>query len=470
MAPEFEDSIRSDAKFGGSIVREMRIGIVPWPERADGGIYQYSLTMLNALREWKANGCVDDFVVFADPSLWNSAAVFSKGPGWEVRSLLPNNKLSLPRNIARRVVGNGAPMRVLRSLRVRLQQHVTPFEKTEPLDTIQLHPRMSRWFRQCGAELMLYSAPQRLSFEVNIPYVMAIHDLQHRLQPEFPEVSSNGEWEAREYLFRNAARYATILLADSEVGKEDILNFYGCYGIEPEQIKVLPFLPSGYLFEAHDEDERQRIRQIYKLPEAYLFYPAQFWPHKNHRRIVEALGELKRKYDLKIPIVFCGSHTGDIREHTFAEVMSVASQMGLDQEVWYLGYIPDKHMSVLYADAVALIMPTFFGPTNIPILEAWSLNCPVLTSDIRGVREQAGQAAVLVNPSSVESIADGIYKLWTDKALRLSLIKAGRERLAEFTSDDFRQRLISIVEEAKMRVILKRQQPVQQSPVRSEQW
>ena len=51
--------------------------------------------------------------------------------------------------------------------------------------------------------------------------------LQHRLQPEFPEVSANGEWEWREYLFRNGARYATLLLADSEVGKEDILNFYG---------------------------------------------------------------------------------------------------------------------------------------------------------------------------------------------------------------------------------------------------
>jgi glycosyltransferase involved in cell wall biosynthesis len=448
----------------------MRIGIVPWPERSDGGIYQYSLMMLTALREWKVSGCIDDFVVFADPSLRNSAEVFLNSPGWEIQSLLPNNTLSLPFNIARRLLGNGALIQALRSLRVRLQRHTNPVEKTEPLDTIQFHPRMSRWFRQCGVELMLYAAPQQLAFEVDIPYVMAIHDLQHRLQPEFPEVSANGEWEAREYLFRNAARYATILLADSEVGKEDILNFYGCYGIHSDQVKVLRFVPSGYLFDAPDKDERQRIRQQYKLPKSYLFYPAQFWPHKNHRRIVEALGELKRRFDLKIPIVFCGSHTGDIREYTFAEVVSVASQMGLDEEVWYLGYIPDKHMAALYSDAVALIMPTFFGPTNIPILEAWSLDCPVLTSDIRGVREQAGQAAVLVNPSSVESIADGIHKLWTDEALRLSLIKRGRERLADFTSDDFRQRLISVVEEAKMRVILKRRQPVQQSPVRSEQW
>ena len=73
---------------------------------------------------------------------------------------------------------------------------------------------------------------------------MAIHDLQHRLQPEFPEVSANGEWERREYRFRNGARYATLLLADSEVGKEDLLNFYGPYGVTPDRVKVLPFIPA----------------------------------------------------------------------------------------------------------------------------------------------------------------------------------------------------------------------------------
>ena len=216
---------------------------------------------------------------------------------------------------------------------------------------------------------MVYPVPQRLSFEVEIPYILAIHDLQHRLQPEFPEVSAGGEWEAREYLFRNGARNATLLLADSEVGREDILNFYGPYGVEPDQVKVLPFLPARYLFAKSDEERRQRIRIKYQLPESYLFYPAQFWPHKNHRRIIEALGQLRNEFGLRIPIVFCGSHAGDIREHTFYEARSVSSEMGLDKEIWYLGYVPDEEMSALYSEAVGLIMPTFFGPTNIPILE-----------------------------------------------------------------------------------------------------
>jgi len=295
-------------------------------------------------------------------------------------------------------------------------------------------------------------APNSLAFETGIPYVMAIHDLQHRLQPEFPEVSANGAWEVREYLFRNGTRYATLLLTDSEVGKEDILNFYGPYGVTPDRVKVLPFLPACYLAVDVSESERQRVRTIYHLPERYLFYPAQFWPHKNHACIVQALGLLKQEHHIKVPIVFCGSYAGAIRRRTFREVMSLSHQLGLEDQVHYLGYVPDDDMSGLYAEALALVMPTFFGPTNIPVLEAWAFGCPVLTSDIRGIREQVGDAGVLVNLRSAEAIADGIYRLWTDENLRRTLVDRGRQRLAAYTPDDYRKRLIEILEEVKARV------------------
>src|SRR5262245_32889953 len=132
--------------------------------------------------------------------------------------------------------------------------------------------------------------------------------------------------------------------------------------------------------------------------------------------------------------------------------MLLSSQLGLEKEIHYLGYVPDEDMSALYAGAVGLVMPTFFGPTNIPMLEAWAFGCPVLTSDIRGIREQTGNAAILVNPRSEESIADGIYQPCMDEDLRHVLADRGRRRLGSYTADDYRRRLIEIVEEAKARV------------------
>jgi glycosyltransferase involved in cell wall biosynthesis len=295
---------------------------------------------------------------------------------------------------------------------------------------------------------MLYPANNPVNFAAGPPYVMVIHDLQHRLQPEFPEVSANGEWETRERYFRDAVRHATLLVTDSEVGKEDVLTYYGGYGATAERVKVLPFVPASYLAREVPPAELERVRRKYDLPERFLFYPAQFWAHKNHDRIVQAIGSLKER-GVRVQIAFCGSHTGEFRERTFQDVMARVRQLSLEDEIRYLGYVCDGDMSGLYAAAEALVMPTFFGPTNIPVLEAWAFDCPVLTSDIRGIREQAGDAALLADPRSIESIADGIQRLWTDRVLRVTLAERGRKRLASYTPTEFRLRLGGILEDAR---------------------
>jgi glycosyltransferase involved in cell wall biosynthesis len=425
----------------------MRIGIVPVLSGGGGGIYQYSLTMLRSLHEACKGGCEDEFIVFAH-DMSHPAVASLAGPRWVVK---PLSTLSLRQMAGAMLQSVPYGERLIQAWMWLRRLFANTAMAPDP-DAIRPRPLIMRRLRDLGIELMLYPAPNTLSFETGIPYVMAIHDLQHRLQPEFPEVSANGEWEWREYLFRNGARYATLLLADSEVGKEDILNLYGPYGVTPDRVKVLPFLPACYLAQYVPESEQQRVRIAYHLPEQYLFYPANFWPHKNHARIVRALGLIKREHGSKIPIVFCGSHKGEILERTFHEVMSLASQLGLREDIRYLGYVPDKDMASLYAGARALVMPTFFGPTNIPVLEAWAFSCPVITSDIRGIREQAGDAAILVNPRSIEAIADAIYRLWTNDNLCRILADKGRQRLASYTPDDFRQRLFEIIQEAKARV------------------
>ena len=116
-------------------------------------------------------------------------------------------------------------------------------------------------------------------------------------------------------------------------------------------------------------------------------------------------------------------------------------------------------MGGLYAGATALVMPTCVGPTYIPILEAWVFDCPVLTSDIRGTREQVGKAAVLVDPSSAESIADGIYQLWTNANLCRTLAQRGQQRLASYTPTDYSRRLRETIQEAKSCVLVEKQKP-----------
>jgi glycosyltransferase involved in cell wall biosynthesis len=189
------------------------------------------------------------------------------------------------------------------------------------------------------------------------------------------------------------------------------------------------------------------VKERYQLPDDYLFYPAQFWPHKNHIGIVRALAILKNERRLVPPVLFCGAASDEIREQNYAALQIEARELGVSDQIHYIGYVPDGDMSALYTGASALVMPTFFGPTNIPVLEAWACGCPVLTSDIRGIREQVGDAALLADPASPEAIADAIARIITDNELRDRLISSGMARLASYSPEEYGLRLRQILNE-----------------------
>jgi glycosyltransferase involved in cell wall biosynthesis len=117
----------------------------------------------------------------------------------------------------------------------------------------------------------------------------------------------------------------------------------------------------------------------------------------------------------------------------------------LEDHIDIKGYISDDEIVHLYRNATALVMPTAFGPTNLPYLEAWAYSCPVITSDIRGIQEQVGDAGILVNPLDPSSIAEGVARLIKSKGLRERLIQRGKHRIQAWTPQDFTDQLGKII-------------------------
>ena len=419
------------------------IGVAPPTSEAAGGIFQYAQTMLGVLAELRQER-TERLVVLGN-GLDRSSPLLA-GADLEVVPLLPQTPAGRVYDRLARIARSHLGLRQRESLMAAvawLRKRRTGSGPTPPA-----RPAVEAWLRRYGVDLIVYPASISLAFEIDIPYVMAVHDLQHRIHPEFPEVTADGELEARENLYRHGIGGATIVLVDSEVGREDVLDHYGAL-IDPERVCVLPFLPSESCRRPPSAADRRRVEARYGLPERYLFYPAQLWPHKNHAILVRALGMLREAHGLEIPLVLVGSTLGRIRSETWRDVRRLARDLGLENAVVHLGYVPDEDMPTLYANATALTMPTWFGPTNIPILEAWAQGCPVLTSDIRGVREQAGDAAVLADPASAEDIAEGIRRLWVDADLRTDLVRRGYERLGSYTRADYAAALSRILDRAK---------------------
>jgi glycosyltransferase involved in cell wall biosynthesis len=268
------------------------------------------------------------------------------------------------------------------------------------------------------------------------PCILPVWDLQHRLQPYFPEVSRSGEWESREKYYEKALRRATLIITGTEVGKAEIESFYQ---VPKDRIKVIPFFTPQLLINI---DPTNNIFVKYNIPEKYLFYPAQFWPHKNHIGLLLAIKYLKEKHDLEFPLVLVGSDQGNE-----AYVKEMVKELDLSNQVHFLGFVPNGDMPYLYQNAFALSFTSFFGPDNLPPLEAMSFGCPVIAAAASGAKEQLGDAALLVDPKQPEEIANAIKSLYEDSILRQRLIDSGLIRANQWTVNDYVKELMTSIDD-----------------------
>jgi glycosyltransferase involved in cell wall biosynthesis len=150
--------------------------------------------------------------------------------------------------------------------------------------------------------------------------------------------------------------------------------------------------------------------------------------------------KLRERYP-DIRLVLAGS-----RQNGYDAAVQAVKKLGIEENVVFLGYVPDDRMFELYRRARALIMPSYFGPTNIPQLEAFVAGCPVAVSRVYGVPDQVGDAALLFDPASVDEIAACMERLWTDDNLCAELVEKGRHHAEPVGPTQFRDRLQAIIE------------------------
>lgn len=274
----------------------------------------------------------------------------------------------------------------------------------------------------------------------HIPYTLTIWDLQHRLQPYFPEVSQGREWGKRDRFYRANLPRATYVVTGTERGKAEIEHFYQ---IAPERIQVIPF-PTPRLAEAlanHASTKEDFLAQ-HSLPSQYFFYPAQFWPHKNHYTLLKAFKTLVDEHGADVALVLTGSDKGNA-----GYIKQLIQDLDLAARVHILGFVSKEDLANLYKHALALVFPTHFGPDNLPPLEAFSLGCPVIASQVLGAVEQLGDAALLVDQRDATQMARAMKSLCEDETLRHELIQKGLTRAKSWQPQDYAKRLIALLDE-----------------------
>jgi glycosyltransferase involved in cell wall biosynthesis len=310
------------------------------------------------------------------------------------------------------------------------------FDLKDPLEAILLKRKI---------DLVYFLSPSSwaLDFE-ELNYITTVWDLSHRDDMEFPEVRAYRNFEARELCYRGTLPKAVGVVVDSDLGKKNVIHRYG---LDENRVHIIPFSPPPQFNDVIKErSEKIDIRKTYSSDLPYVYYPAQFWAHKNHIYLLEGLKRLEQKHGIILAAIFSGSDWGNL-EH----VKQYAMKLGIADRVKFLGFVENELVVQLYKQSVALVMPTYFGPTNLPPLEAFKIGVPVLYSDKSGMREQVADAALLMDLNNPDNMAQSLADLITNKKLSKRLVSNGKKVLQNLNHTDRATVLALIIKDFKCR-------------------
>jgi len=289
---------------------------------------------------------------------------------------------------------------------------------------------------------VIFPAGDTIAILVNTGVIGAIHDLMHRYERRFKESGGFFRYRFRENYYKQILLSAKAAVVDSELGKKHVEESYKKINAK---IFILPYIAPDYIYLPTSGNE-----PVLKDPpdySNYLFYPAQFWPHKNHSNLLKAIKILKDK-GIYVNLILSGS-----KNREYSNLIKYVKENQLTDRVKFKGYIPDSELILLYKNALALVMPTYYGPTNIPPIEAILLGCPPIVSNIYGMPEQFENAALYFNPDDPFEIAERIELVLLNSDYRIKLVEKGEFIKSKFSQERFCKdinRMLEVIFENKL--------------------
>lgn len=289
-----------------------------------------------------------------------------------------------------------------------------------PLSTRLGVPRLE-WFTDFDVALATNFLPPATAHRSKV--VMVVHDLAFRHFPETAPHASERWLRTFEGWLADCAR----VIVPSASARRDLIELYG---VEPERVDAIHHGTDPDAFVAPPEAEIRNARRRLGLTGPYLLFVGGVEPRKNLVALARAFALVPPKATLVIAggaVRWFPKAADDLR----AAVEALSSEVR--GRILLPGYVSEPDKVALMAGATALIYPSLYEGFGFPVLEGFAAGVPVLTSDVSSLPEVAGDAALLVDPTDADALAEGMTRLLDDEELRSGLVERGRERVRLFT-------------------------------------
>jgi len=255
--------------------------------------------------------------------------------------------------------------------------------------------------RQHGIDVVFHSGLFGTKFK--IPCVNWLADFQHL---HLPDMFTRKERENRSAIYKAFALQSKRLVVSSETAKKDFETFFPGYSVPVDVLRFVALVPSN----VYEQDPRYIVSQ-YKVPDKFFYLPNQFWKHKNHAVVIEAL-KLIKKQNRKVFVV-CTGNEHDYRNPDYIGFLKrEASANKLADQIAFLGLIPMEHVYMFMRQSVSVLNPSFFEGWSTTVEETKSLGKKMILSDIPVHREQDPDGGTYFDPQAPEDLADKMGQAW----------------------------------------------------------
>ena len=241
--------------------------------------------------------------------------------------------------------------------------------------------------------------------------VVMIHDLSFE---HIPETFKRRSWMQMRITVRRTARSASHILTDSEYSRQDILR---TYGLPPERVTTTPLAASSRFKPVND----RQVLDKYGISGDYILAVGSIQPRKNIARLIRGYTRMLSQHPGNVPrLVIVGK-----RAWLFEDTIRAAAVSSANDKILFTGYVPENDLAALYTGALCFAYPSYFEGFGIPLLEAMRCGAPTITSDRTCFPEVVGDASLIIDPFDEYSIADGLWRMISDAALREQLRSRG---------------------------------------------
>ncbi len=395
----------------------MKIGIFATADKDFGGIYQYIISLVETLYRYKSTkeNNLELFLIIDE-----NCDTFNYFKNKYDIPIIPHNRDEI------------------RLMRYFTQTYWLFASQIPILKKILINKSKLKSIEDTDADLLIIPYPSLIGYFTNIPYIVVIHDLQHLYLKEFfTRLKRIERW----FYYGIPARNATAILCDSEFTRKDISNYYS---VPIDNVKIMPLHIPEYIANWKiDTHKLTEVKNKYGLPDKFIFYPAQFWHHKNHINLIRAVHRIREKYNEKINVILSGS-----KKQNFENSMNEIKQLKLENQIKYVGFVENEDIPYIYKSSTALAYASLFDPNGIPIYEAFFMGCPVVSSNVCALPEQVDDAGILFDPTDVNDMADKLYTIWTDKKMREELVQKGLSRLSDLSTEKYAQKWMDIINDS----------------------